>query len=49
MILKELEEFAAKFEGYQKQRSRRNLQPTPMLDQLARENQVISQVVLNHF
>ena len=36
----ELEEFAAKFEGYQKQRSRRNLQPpTPMLDQLARENQ----------
>ena len=35
----ELEEFAAKFEGYQKQRSRRNLQqPTPMLDQLTRES-----------
>merc|ERR1719285_1088592 len=34
----ELEEFAAKFEGYQKQRTRRlAAQPTPMLDQLARE------------
>ena len=35
----ELEEFAAKFEGYQKQRTRRlaQTQPTPMLDQLARE------------
>ena len=34
----ELEEFAAKFEGYQKQRTRRlATQPTPMLDQLARE------------
>lgn len=38
----ELEEFAAKFEGYQKQRTRRMAsaamaQPTPMLDQLARE------------
>lgn len=33
----ELEEFAAKFEGYQKQRTRRlAAQPTPMLDQLAR-------------
>ena len=33
----ELEEFAAKFEGYQKQRTRRlAVQPTPMLDQLAR-------------
>ena len=35
----ELEEFAAKFEGYQKQRSRRALQPTPLLDQLARDHQ----------
>jgi len=35
----ELEEFAAKFEGYQKQRTRRMAaQPTPMLDQLARES-----------
>ena len=34
----ELEEFAAKFEGYQVQRTRRlAAQPTPMLDQLARE------------
>merc|ERR1719266_2178950 len=34
----ELEEFAAKFEGYQKERTRRlAAQPTPMLDQLARE------------
>ena len=39
----ELEEFAAKFEGYQKQRTRRMAssaamaQPTPILDQLARE------------
>ena len=34
----ELEEFAAKFEGYQKQRTRRlAAQPTPLLDQLARE------------
>jgi hypothetical protein len=42
----ELEEFAAKFEGYQKQRSRRNLQqPTPMLDQLARESQVAAGAV----
>ena len=33
----ELEEFAAKFEGYQVQRTRRlAAQPTPMLDQLAR-------------
>jgi hypothetical protein len=38
MPLQELEEFAAKFDGYQKQRSRRlAAQPTPMLDQLARE------------
>ena len=34
----ELEEFAAKFEGYQKQRTRRMAtQPTPLMDQLARE------------
>ena len=34
----ELEEFAAKFEGYQKARTRRlAAQPTPLLDQLARE------------
>ena len=34
----ELEEFAAKFEGYQKQRTRRlATQPTPLMDQLARE------------
>ena len=34
----ELEEFAAKFEGYHAQRRvRLAVQPTPMLDQLARE------------
>jgi len=33
----ELEEFAARFDGYQMQRSRRLVHPTPMLDQLTRD------------